>query len=360
MSVFRPNIEKLAGYTPGEQPQERGWIKLNTNENPYPPSPAVIEAITRAAQGPLNLYPDPLATAFRQAVADRWGIDPEWILPANGSDENLTLIFRSFIDPGERTAYPYPSYILYETLSELQAGAVDRIPLAADWQWDTLAAAEIVSRAKLVILPNPNSPSGTLWSSEQVLSLKPPRGVLVIDEAYGDFARLPDRGSLIRSPDAERCIITRTLSKSYSLAGIRAGYCVAHPDLIRGMRKVKDSYNCDALSLAAATAAILDDDWMRSNVEKIRTTRARLTSELRRLGFSVAESQANFVWTLHPAHSPETLFAGLRQRRILVRLMRFPDSAAVDGGTLTGLRITIGTDAEIDSLLGVLRELVPI
>src|SRR6516164_2503532 len=187
MSLFRPAIDRIEGYMPGEQPQEPGWIKLNTNENPHPPSPKVVEAIRSAAQSRLNLYPDPLATRFRRAAASVFGLDPDWVLPANGSDENLTLLLRSFVDAGDLVAYPYPSYILYETLADIQGAPHERLVLNRDWSWNLDAARPIVERARLVLVPNPNSPSGNRWSDDDLLQLVPPRGVLVVDEAYGDF-----------------------------------------------------------------------------------------------------------------------------------------------------------------------------
>jgi histidinol-phosphate aminotransferase len=251
MSLFRPNIDRIAGYAPGEQPQESGWIKLNTNENPYPPSPRVVEAIQQAATGRLNLYPDPLATKFRQAAAQQFGVDADWILPANGSDENLTLLLRAFVDPGELVAYPYPSYILYETLADIQGGGHERLVLNPDWSWNFDACRDVIDRAKLVLVPNPNSPSGNRWPDEDILKLVPPRGLLVLDEAYGDFSDTPHRGEILKKAGAERIVITRSFSKSYSLAGVRLGFAIARPELIAGMQKVKDSYNCDTLSLAA-------------------------------------------------------------------------------------------------------------
>ncbi|MFN7805588.1 MAG: pyridoxal phosphate-dependent aminotransferase, partial [Planctomycetaceae bacterium] len=248
MGLFRPNIDRIEGYIPGEQPQETGWIKLNTNENPYPPSPRVVEALVQAAHGRLNIYPDPLATPFRRAAAAVFGVEPDWILPANGSDENLTLILRSFVDSHDLVAYPYPSYILYETLADIQGGQHQRLLLRPDWSWDLATARQVTARAKLVLIPNPNSPSGNRWSDDEILSLVPPQGILVLDEAYGDFADQPHRAELLRRPGAERVIITRSFSKSFSLAGLRLGFAIARPELIAGMIKVKDSYNCDTLS----------------------------------------------------------------------------------------------------------------
>lgn len=358
MSFFRPAIDRIEGYLPGEQPQEPGWIKLNTNENPYSPSPRVVEAICRAAKGKLNLYPDPLATRFRERIAPHFGVEPDWLLPANGSDENLTLILRSFVDPLDLVAYPYPSYILYETLADIQGGAHERLILNADWSWDLDRCRPIVERSKLVLIPNPNSPSGNRWSDDDILALVPPKGLLVLDEAYGDFCDRPHRGELLRRPGAERIIVTRSFSKSYSLAGIRLGFAIARPELIHGMLKVKDSYNCDTLALAAGIAAIEDQDGMERNAQRVRETRGRLSRELAALGFSVVPSQANFVWTTHPGHTHRKIYEALKDRRILIRFMRFPDVPAAPAGVLTGLRISIGTDAEIDSLLGELRKII--
>lgn len=358
MSWFRPDIDEIAGYTPGEQPRDAGWIKLNTNENPYPPSPRVAEAINEAARGRLNLYPDPLGTAFRFAAASVLGVDPEWILPGNGSDEVLTILTRSFVDKDDLVAYPYPSYILYETLAALQGSRHARLLLKPDWSWDWSAIQPIWQATKLLFIPNPNSPSGTCWSNDDLERLIPERGVLVLDQAYGDFADQPDHGALWKRPAGDRVILTRTFSKSYSLAGIRFGFAMAHPDLIRGLRKVKDSYNCDSLSLAAATAAMLDQEWMHANLDRVRTTRTRLENALAALGFQVTPSQANFVWTTHPTRSHRELYEALKQRRILVRYMRFPDVTWAPDGVCDGLRITVGTDDEITTFLQHLREIM--
>lgn len=357
-SVFRPAIERMLGYIPGEQPQETGWIKLNTNENPYPPSPKVAEAIRQAAEGRLNVYPDPLATGFRKVAAQLLEVDPDWILPGNGSDEILTIITRSFCDAAETIAYPYPSYVLYEALAQIQGCSVVRMKLDSSWQWDPAVAAELRKRTRIFYVPNPNSPTGTLWAPEQLKQLLPDRGVLVIDEAYGDFSHHPHRGELLRNDFLDgRGIVTRTFSKSYSLAGIRFGFAVAHPELIQGMQKVKDSYNCDAVSIAAATAALQDQDWMLANRAKILATRERLAAELPAFGFFVHPSQANFVWTTHPTGRHQQIYELLKSRRILVRYMRFPD-ALPDGGTVDGLRITVGTDAEIDRLFEVMSDVI--
>jgi histidinol-phosphate aminotransferase len=362
-SLFRPDIDRIEGYTPGEQPQETGWIKLNTNENPYPPSPAVRAAIVAASEGRLNIYPDPLASAFRKKAAALFGVDPDWVLPANGSDECLTLITRAFIDRGELVTFPYPSYILYETLTDLQGGNHERLLLNADWSWNEAVTRPLIERSKLTFVPNPNSPSGNVWTRDEIRTLIPPAGILVLDGAYADFADEPDRSDLLREAGGERVILSRTFSKSYSLAGVRFGFALAHPDVIRGLRKVKDSYNCNTLSLAAALAAIDDQAWMRANVERIRATRGRLTGGLRARGFHVVESQANFVWaTRGQGQEHREIYQRLKDRKILVRYMRFPDAAAHPGAgskfEVDGLRITVGTDAEVDGLLSALNEVL--
>lgn len=358
MSLFRPNIDRIEGYMPGEQPQEAGWVKLNTNENPYPASPRVVAAIEAAARGRLNMYPDPLATKFRQAAAKLFDVDPDWILPANGSDESLTLILRSFIDSSDLVVYPYPSYILYETLADLQGGQHERLILKPDWSWDLDACRPIVDRAKLTIVPNPNSPSGNRWSHDELLALLPPRGLLVLDEAYGDFSDIAHRGEILRRPGGEQVIVTRSFSKSYSLAGVRLGFAVAHPDLIFGMRKVKDSYNCDTLSLAAGLAALEDQEWMQNNLNKVRATRRRLQTALNGLGFHCVDSQANFVWATHPTQPHRGIYEALKERKILVRFMQFSEIPGAPDGRVTGLRITVGTDSEIDQLLSALGQIL--
>ena len=359
MTLFRPAVERMAGYTPGEQPQEAGWVKLNTNENPYPPSPKVIEAIHAVADaGRLQMYPDPVAKAFCRAAADLFGVEPDWILPANGSDENLTILTRAFVDSGQCTVYPYPSYVLYETLADIQGASSQRWLLNPDWSFDWERGASLLEAAKLVYIPNPNSPSGNRWSDEDLLRAVPKNGVLVLDEAYGDFADEPHRAELLQEPAGKQIVITRTFSKSYSLAGVRFGFAIAHPDMIAGMRKIKDSYNCDAISLAAATAAILDQEWMQTNVQKVQATRQRLTSLLQQLGFNVVPSQTNFVWCMHSTRQHRELYEALKTRKILVRYMRFPGVDWAPDNVLDGLRITIGTDAEIDTLLTALRDIL--
>ncbi len=262
MSYFRPDIDELHGYTPGEQPQAGKFIKLNTNENPYPPSPAVARAIQAVLERGLARYPDPLATGFRERAAAVLGVDPDWILCGNGSDEILTLATRAFVAQGDLLRLPHPSYILYKTLAEIQGARSEEVSFARDWSLPDTFAAQ-AEGLRLAFLPNPNSPSGTLLSPARVLELAERLPCpLLVDEAYVDFA---DTNCLNLVAQNEKVLVSRTLSKSYALAGLRFGYLVAQPQIIAGLRKVKDSYNCDALSIAAATAAIDDQAWLATN-----------------------------------------------------------------------------------------------
>ncbi len=345
-SYFLPHIDRMAGYVPGEQPRDGVYIKLNTNENPYPPSPRVAEAIVAALDHRLRLYPDPMGTAFREAAAKRHGVSPDMILAGNGSDDILTIITRAFAGPGDLIVYPTPSYILYRTLAELQDSKVTEVPFREDWSLDPSDFA--VPGAKLTFLANPNSPSGTSLRPEQVGALvERLNGPLIVDEAYADFAESDCVGLVAKHPNV---IVTRSFSKGYSLAGIRLGYLIAQPAMVAGLTKVKDSYNCDKLSLAAGVAAIEDQVYLAETRAKILATRDRLTAAVRALGYQVPESQANFVWCLGGPPASE-IYQALKERKILVRLMRYP-------GLPEGLRITVGTDEEIDKLLENLRPLV--
>ncbi|MCR9200018.1 MAG: histidinol-phosphate transaminase [Planctomycetaceae bacterium] len=357
-NLFRQNVQDMAGYAPGEQPQGGDWVKLNTNENPYPPSPAVVDAIQQAATSRLNVYPDPLAMGFREAAAELFQVTPDWILPANGSDENLTILIRSFCEPGSQIVYPYPSYVLYETLAKIQDCRVERLLLDSDFQWEPQSAAAAAAKSAVAFVPNPNSPTGNRWTADQLAQLRPNDGVLVVDEAYGDFADTPHRGELLHDERfAGRTILTRTLSKSYSLAGIRFGFSVAAPELTVGMQKVKDSYNCDAVAIAAATAALQDQQWMLENRQKIIATRTRLAAALEPLGFQVFPSEANFLWTQHSTGQHQTIYEKLKERHVLVRYMTFPGATA-EASLADGIRITVGTDEQIDRFCEAVAEVV--
>ena len=348
MNYFRPEIEAMNGYVPGEQPQGGKFIKLNTNENPYPPSTKVVQAIQEAAATKLVKYPDPFGTPFRIRAGEVLGVDPDWILCGNGSDDILTICTRAFVGDGQWLRLPYPSYVLYTTLAAIQGAESEEIPFPGTW---TLASDFHVASAnlQLVFLPNPNSPSGTMVSREDILKLADALPCpLLVDEAYVDFA---DFNCLDLVAQNEKIMVSRTLSKSYALAGLRFGFLVAQPQMIAQLRKVKDSYNCDALSIAGATAAMDDQTWLSENRGKVIATRARLTAAMRELGFDVTDSQANFVWCTHQDRDLYALYAQLKQQQILVRYMNYEDWGA-------GLRITVGTDQQIDALLAVLGTII--
>ena len=347
-SYFRPNIQSMSGYVPGEQPQDDGFVKLNTNENPYPPSPAVAVAVNEALRRGLQKYPDPMAGAFRRRASKILGVPPEWILAGNGSDDILTIVTRALVGEGQLLRLPYPSYILYRTLAELQNARSEEVHFNPDWSLPD-AFGRGSDDLRLAFLANPNSPSGTVVPPERVLELAERLPCpLLVDEAYADFA---ERNCMDLVAKHERIMVSRTLSKSYSLAGLRFGYLVAQPHLIEQFVKVKDSYNCDALSIAAAAAAIGDQEWLAGNREKIVRTRGRLTTALRDLGFILPESQANFVWALHGRHDMRAMYEELKNRKILVRYMVYPRWS-------DGLRISVGTDEEVDTCLEALREMV--
>jgi histidinol-phosphate aminotransferase len=338
----------MAGYVPGEQPQGGEFIKLNTNENPYPPSPRVKSALLEAVNDRLRLYPDPLSTAFRQAVAELHGISPEMVMAGNGSDDLLTILTRAFVAPGDFAGFPSPSYLLYRTLVALQNGRSVVVPYQNDWSLDFSSATNAC--LKIFWLANPDSPSGTALTREQVARLAGSLNCpLIVDEAYADFAD-PGRHSMPLIADHPNIIVTRSFSKGYSLAGIRLGYLVAHPELVEHLNKLKDSYNCDTLSQVAGIAALSDQEYLHETRSRIVATRRRLTGELRAMGFIVPESQSNFVWATQGPPARET-FQKLKDRKILVRLMTYP-------GYPEGLRISIGSDHEIDRLLENLRQLI--
>lgn len=344
-SHFLPHLDRMAGYAPGEQPRDGGFTKLNTNENPYPPSPRVAGAIAGALDGRLRLYPDPVGTAFREVAAGLHGVEPGMILAGNGSDDLLTILTRAFVGPGDVVAYPTPSYILYRTLAEIQGARPVEVPFAADWSLDPGAIAR--ARPRLALVANPNSPSGTALTPGQLGAIASALDCpLVVDEAYVDFAEGDAVGLVGSHPNV---IVLRTLSKGYSLAGLRLGYLIARAEVVAGLIKVKDSYNCDTLSLVGGAAALMDRAYLAETRGKILATRARLVGALRGLGYEVPESRANFAWCTGGPPAAAT-YEALKARKILVRLMRYP-------GHPDGLRVTVGTDEEVDRFLGALRGL---
>lgn len=345
----RPEIAAMDGYVPGEQPQAGKFIKLNTNENPYPPPAGIRSAIEEVLQRGLQKYPDPMANAFRMRAAQIHELpSKDWVLCGNGSDDILTICTRAFVGQGELLRLPYPSYILYRSLAQIQGARWEEIRFNDDWSLPA-AFGEPAEGLKLVFLPNPNSPTGTMISREAILELAERLPCpLLVDEAYADFAEF----SCIDLPKQnEKILVSRTLSKSYGLAGLRFGYLVAQPQIIDQLVKVKDSYNCDSLSIAAATAAIDDQVWLADNCEKIIATRKHLTEGLENLGFQVIPSQANFVWCTHPEKPAKPIYEALKAEHILVRYMNYPNWC-------DGLRISVGTDDQISACLSLLSNMV--
>ena len=349
-SYFRDTIQKMAGYVPGEQPRTGKVIKLNTNENPYPPSvkvAAAIESVLKTDYG-LARYPDAMSNAFRIRAAEVLGVEPDWILCGNGSDDILTMTTRALVGEGELLRLPYPSYILYKTLATIQGANAEEIHFDENWSLgDDFVAA--TNGLKYVFLPNPNSPSGTLVSHERILQIADALPCpLLVDEAYVDFATM-NCIELVKKN--EKIMVSRTMSKSYGLAGLRFGFLVAQPHLIEQFAKVKDSYNCDALSIAGATAAIDDQEWLVENRDKVIATRHRLEVAMTELGFSVQPSQANFVWCTHSDRPLQPIYEGLKANQILVRYMEYPSWGE-------GLRVSVGTDQQIDAYLTVLKSIL--
>jgi len=345
---LRPCIRAMAAYTPGEQPRDGTFIKLNTNENPYPPSPRVFEALHAALTGDrLRKYPDPVGLHFRNTAGRVLGVDPDGILIGNGSDDILTILTRAFVPECGLIVSPTPSYLLYHTLANLQGARFLTVPFLPDWK---LPSPWPVRFADLTFLANPNSPSGTMISLPEIDQIRAEiDGPLIVDEAYADFAE--ENAVELLKRGATDLIITRSLSKSYSLAGIRFGFAVGDPVLIRQLYKVKDSYNCDALSLVAAAAAIEDKEYFRTIRESIIATRSRMEKALTELGFIVCPSQANFVWCRRTDRPVKPIYEELKERNILVRYMNYE-------GYGDGLRISVGTNDEIDRLLAELTAIL--
>jgi histidinol-phosphate aminotransferase len=341
--LVRPVVREMAGYVPGEQPSDSRIVKLNTNENPYPPSPRVAPAIAEASER-LWLYPEPSARPLREKIAELLSVPVDGVVVGNGSDEILSLLMRAVVDPSGVVAYPVPTYSLYDSLVAIEGGTVRRIPFGPDFSLPKeLARVDACMR----IVCNPNSPSGTTVPVAELeeLARALPDSLLVVDEAYADFADSNATSLVGRLPNV---IVLRTLSKSYSLAGLRVGFALTTPALACELHKVRDSYNVGRLAQAGALAALEDQEWMRANVERIRSTRARLCAELASLGYETLPSEANFVLARRPGRALAGVATTLRERGVLVRhFAEVPD----------GLRITVGTDAQIDVLLDRLRGL---
>lgn len=347
LDFVRPTVREMHGYAPGEQPGagER-VIKLNTNENPFPPSPKVMQAIRELEPEMLRRYPDPNAVPFCNAAAKVLDVTPDMILTGNGSDDILAIAVKTFLGPGDVLAVPHPTYSLYPVLAELDEVKFTTVDWDRDW---TLPVDGLLAtKPKAIFLANPNAPSGTMVSPLKLEELAQKfKGLLLIDEAYADFA---DDNCLPLVKKYENIVISRTLSKAYALAGLRFGFAVAQPQVIREMNKAKDSYPNDALSIVAATAAILDQEYARKSWEHVKAERQRVGSELTQMGWKVLPSQTNFIFAAVPSGRGKEAYLGLKEQGILVRHFDKP-------GLSDKIRITIGTIQENNALLGGIKAL---
>ena len=346
---LRAALRAFEPYVPGQQPPDgEGWVKLNTNESPWPPSPRVLAAVREAVDGTLRLYPSPTGRAAREAIARRHGVEPEQVLVGHGGDELIELCFRAFAGPGDRVAIAPPTYPLFEPLCAVHQATPGRHPQGAGWE---LPASFASDPAPLKFLVNPNSPTGC-WLDRQAVEAVAHQtpGVLALDEAYVDFAPA-DRLDLVRA-GTPNLLLLRTFSKSYALAGMRIGYAVGPPALIAALDLVKDSYNVDRLALVAAVAAVEDVEYHRRLVDFVVGERAWLSERLRAAGFEVLPSATNFVFARPPAgRDAGALHAALGERRVLVR--------HYDRDPIAGwFRVSVGTREQHEALLQALREVM--
>jgi histidinol-phosphate aminotransferase len=346
MGYFRENIEKMAGYEPGFQPTEINAVKLNTNENPYPASPEVLEAIRNVTPEQLRRYPQPTADVFREAAAEVLDVGAENIICVNGGDELLNLAIRAFCDESRPVAYPTPTYSLYPVLAKMVNAPAVEIPFDDEFN---LPAKLASTGAALTIVCNPNAPSGTFISKEEINQLAEDiKGILLIDEAYVDFAQ-DSCLELVKKFD--NVIILRSMSKGYSLAGLRFGFGVANQELIKGLMKLKDSYNVDAVSIAAAAAAIQDQLYFKNNIKKIKIEKKYLTEKLIQLGFEVLTSQTNFIFAKPLKARAIDIYEKLKDRNIYVRYWAYPDIK-------DKLRISVGTAEQNEKFISALKEIL--
>lgn len=345
MGYFRDSVERMAGYTPGFQPKLTDVVKLNTNENPYPVSPKVLEAIRQTTPEQLRRYPEPLGESFCKVAAEVLGVKSETILCTNGGDDLLNICVRACCDASRPLAYAQPTYSLYPVLGKIQGCPVIEIDRSQPDMLVQLAKAN----AALTIVCNPNAPTCDLLSVDVLADLASKlSGVLLVDEAYVDFA---DEDALRLTLRFDNVILLRSMSKGYSLAGLRFGFGIANAALNEGLTKVRDSYPVDAVALRAATAAIADQAYFSENVAKIKAERKRLTDSLRAIGLDVPDSQTNFVLARCVTKDAETVFRTLADNAIFVRYFKLP-------GLEDKLRITVGTPEQNDRLLAAMKKIL--
>lgn len=357
--LIRPLVHDLHAYVPGEQPKIKGLIKLNTNENPYPPSPKVLAAVKAAVDGRLRLYPNPTAQVLREKLAKLHGCQPENIIIGNGSDEVLALAVRGFVEPGQKSKvqspksvvqYFTPSYSLYPVLADIHGAAKNAVPLKSDFSMPTVAELKRGKKwnfnAALTFVTTPNAPGGRGYPTVELEKLcRAQQGVVILDEAYVDFANENALKLALKFPHV---LVARTFSKAYSLCFQRVGYFVGHPELIAALDKIRDSYNVNGLGQIAAAATLDDLKFYRANFKKIIATRAWLGRELAKQGFRVLPSQTNFILVRPPRFPAQDWLQKLCGQKILVRWFSAPEVRDY-------LRITIGTPAEAAALVKAAR-----
>jgi histidinol-phosphate aminotransferase len=347
---WSPIVETLKPYVAGEQPRIANLIKLNTNENPYGPSPKAIAAMQAAVADSLRLYPDPTALGLRQSIAKAYGVEPDEVFVGNGSDEVLAHAFVALLKHDRPLLYPDITYSFYPTYCRLFGIEAVEIPLSDDF---TIDLADYRRDCGAIILPNPNAPTGIglpLSTIEAIVTEHPDQPV-VVDEAYIDFG---GETAVPLTRKYDNLLVVHTLSKSRSLAGLRVGYAIGQRPLIDALERVKDSFNSyplDRVAQAGATAAVDDVAWFDETRGKVIESRERVAGALRQRGFEVLPSQANFLFSRHPGHSGADLAKGLRERAVLVRHFAKPRISDF-------LRITIGTAEECDRLIAAIEEIV--
>jgi histidinol-phosphate aminotransferase len=343
-------VRNIKPYVPGEQPRDRQYIKLNTNENPYPPSPRVVAAIRNAAGESLRLYPDPQASGVREAIAGYYGLTREQVFVGNGSDEILAFAFPAFFEPaGKPILFAEVTYSFYPVYADFFGIPYRLVPVDETFNID---AKDYRQDNGGILIANPNAPSGRGMPREEMEAIlkKNESRVVVVDEAYVDFGGESSVGLIVSHPNL---LVVKTMSKSRSLAGLRLGYALGGAELIEGLARVRDSinsYTVDRLAQAGAVEAILDDAYFRETTEKIVKTRERVSAELAGMGFTVIPSRANFVFVATARCPGADLFLRLREKGILVRHFTNPK-------TENYIRVSIGTDAEMDRFLKVIGEI---
>lgn len=343
-------VHGLTPYVPGEQPKLTNLVKLNTNENPYGPSPKVLEAVRAEASDSLRLYPDPNSDRLRAGIAACHGVTPDQVFVGNGSDEVLAHAFLALLRHDQPILFPDITYSFYPVYCGLYEIAYRTLPLTETFE---IRVDDYLTPNGGIIFPNPNAPTGRLLASAEIERLLAgnPDSVVVIDEAYIDFGGESAVAWVARHP---QLLVTRTLSKSHALAGLRVGYAIGQAHLIEALNRVKDSFNSyplDRFAQAGALASMEDRTYFESICAKVVATRERLVAEMTQLGFDVLPSAANFIFARHPGHDGAALAAALRERSIIVRHFRQPERIS------PFLRITVGTDAQCDALLAALKAL---